>query len=897
MQWLRSVLRRFASVLQRERRERELAEELESYLQMHLEDNLRAGMSVTEAQRNARMKLGGMTQIQEIYRERSGLPIVEVLLSDVRFGARLLRKNLGFTIVALLTLALGIGANAAIFSVVDSVLLQPLSFREPQQLYRIRVIVPQLAKSYPFMDANLPGFHIWQKDCHAFDQIAIAEATEHIHSGDGEAEEIYGLRVSANLLDVLGVRPALGRTFLPEEDQTGRGKVVIITDSFWRGRFDSDPSVIGRTISLDEEVRIIAGVLPASFHFPTELTSSLAAKHNGSSKRIDFFEPLDGPRFYEQGLIGDFDFAAIGRLKSGVTPEQALSELNVVQERIAAQAKENVDLRAQLFPLAEEIVGRSRRGLLLLLVAVGAVLLMVCVNLANLFLSRVPARMREAAIRTALGATRSRLMRQMLAESLLLSLLGGLLGIWLAWLGIQWLVHTAPVDLPRMNEVALNGHALWFAFLLSTLTGVLFGILPALNIARSEPQEVLKSSGTTTTEGGRTRRVRQGLVALEVGLCTLLLIMAGLLTTSLLHLLRVDAGFAVASVLATDVDLPEKMYTTPTAREHFYKEALAGIRALPGVRSVAWVSLLPLEGQGSVTGISLVGEQTRSEQQIIANYRAVSSDYFETMSIPLVHGRTFNADDRGKKRVIVSQGLAQRLWPGQNPVGQECIAEWGQLQRSQIIGVVGDIRTAKLDEPPLNMVYVPDSYGAKSPGAPNSAAIVVRTATDPRAAASAVRSVIRGVDSGVPIVALRPMTQLISKNVEARRFQMLLASVFAVSALSLACLGIFGVVAYSVERRRQELGVRRALGAQKRDLLTLVLRQSMTPVVTGLSAGIAAGIVGGGLVQSLLFEVKALDPATFASVVVIVSVVAAISCYIPARRTTLIDPIAALRSD
>jgi putative ABC transport system permease protein len=889
MPWLRSVLTRFTSVLQRERRERELVEELESHLQMHLQDNLRAGMSVTEAQRNARMKLGGIAQTQAIYRERCGLPVLEVLVSDVRFGARLVRKNLGFTIVGLFTLALGIGANVAIFSVVDSVLLQPLSFREPQQLYRIREIVPQMAKSYPLLDANLQDFWIWQKDVHSFEQVAIVESASRIYSGNGEAEEIYGLRGSANLLDVLGARPALGRTFTSEEDQAGRGKVVMLTDPFWQSHFHADTSVIGKPITLDEESRVVVGILPASFHFPKELT--------GATKPIDFYEPLDGPRFYEEGLIGEFDFAAIARLKPGIRADQALTEFNVVQERIAVQAKENVDLRAQLFPLAEEIVGRSRRGLLLLLVAVGAVLLMVCVNLANLFSSRVPARMREAAIRTALGATRARLIRQMLAESLLLSLSGGLLGIWLAWLGIQWLVHRAPVELPRINEVALNGHVLWFAFLLSTLTGVLFGILPALNIARSEPQEVLKSSGPTTTESGRTRRVRQGLVALEVGLCTLLLLMAGLLTTSLFHLLGVDTGFAVASVLAADVDLPEKTYSTPATRERFYEEALAGIRALPGVRSVAWVSLLPLEGQGSVTAISLVGEQTRSEQQIIANYRAVSSDYFGTMSIPLVQGRAFTPDDRGKKRVIVSQGLAQRLWPGQNPVGQECIAEWGQLQRSQVIGVVGDIRTAKLDELPLNMVYVPDSYGAKSPGAPSSAAIVVRTANDPRTAASAVRGVIRGVDSGVPIVALRPMRQLISKNVEARRFQMLLASVFGVSALSLACLGIFGVVAYSVERRRQELGVRRALGAQKRDLLALVLRQSMTPVVAGLCAGSAAAIVGGGLVQSLLFEVKAFDPATFGSVIVIVSVVAAISCYIPARRTTRIDPITALRCD
>jgi predicted permease len=841
------------------------------------------------------IKLGGVTQTEELYRQRRGLPALEILLGDLRFALRLLRKNMGFASVAILTLALGIGANTAIFSIVDSVLLQPLAFRDPQQLYRIREIVPQMAKSYPLLDANLQDFWIWQKDCRSFDEIAIAEGSQRIYSGEGQAEEIYGLRGSANLLDLLGVRPQLGRTFLPEEDQPGRGKVVILTDSFWRSRLRGDLDVIGKTITLDQESHVIAGVLPASFHFPEELTGS--GKHNGSGKQVDFFEPLDGPRFYEDGLVGEFDFAAIARLKHGVTPDQALAELNVVQERIAAQAKENVDLRAQIFPLAQEIVGPSRRGLLLLLAAVGAVLLMICVNLANLFLSRVPTRMREAAIRTALGATRSRLIRQMLAESLLLALLGGLLGIFLANLGMQWLAHSASVDLPRLNEVAINARVLGFAFFLSTLTGMLFGILPAWNISRTQPQQVLKSSASTTTESGATRQLRQSLVGLQVGLCTVLLIMAGLLTASLFHLLRVNAGFAVINVLTANVDLPGKTYTTPVARQRFYDQVLTGISALPGVRSAAWVTILPLAGQGSVSDISLVGEQTRSDQHVIANYRAVSPQYFETMSIPLIHGRFFTPDDRGRKLLILSQNLAQRLWPGQNPVGQECIAAWGQLQRSQVVGVVGDVRTVSLDAPPLNMVYVSDSYGAPEPGAPSSAAIVVRTATDPRAAASAVRDVIRGIDSGVPIVALRPMTQLVSKNVESRRFQMLLAAVFGISALLLAALGIFGVVAYSVEQRRQELGVRRALGAQKGDLLALVLRQGMAPVLAGLVAGVAAAILSAGLVQSLLYEVKAFDAPTFLAVLVVVTAVAALGCYIPARRATAVDPIAALRCD
>src|SRR5437762_768218 len=513
------------------------------------------------------------------------------LLQDLRYGIRMLAKNPGFTAIAVLTLALGIGANTAIFSVVNTVLLRPLAYRDSERLYLIEEIVPQWAKFAPLLSANLPDFRIWQKDCHSFESIAIADNARAVLTGSGETEQIPGMRASANLFDVLGIVPALGRNFLPEEDEPGRGHVVILTDAFWRSRFHADSSLVGRRIRLDGDSYLVAGVLPASFHFPEELAATSFAK------RIDFIEPLNGPRDYERGLIGEFDFAAIGRLKRGVSPSQALAELNVVQARIAQEAKQGVNLKAAISSLESEVKGPARQGLIMLLGAVGAVLLIVCVNLTNLLLARVPGRMREAAIRAALGASRWQLFRRMLTESLLLGFIAGAVGIWLASFGVQWLVHAAPANLPRLDEVHVDARVLWFAVALSILTAALFGVLPAWRVARGDPQETLKSGGMAAGESRRTRRLRESLIGLEVGLSTLLLVVAGLLTSSLVHLLRVNTGFATESVLTAKVTLPKQRYSDPAARLHFYNNLLDQLRALPGVRAAGWVHILPLNGE------------------------------------------------------------------------------------------------------------------------------------------------------------------------------------------------------------------------------------------------------------------------------------------------------------
>jgi putative ABC transport system permease protein len=807
------------------------------------------------------------------------------LRQDLAYAVRMLRCSPAFALIAILTLGLGIGANTAIFSVVNGVLLRPLAFRQPQQLYIIREIVPQMARYYPLLAANLLDFQIWQRECHSFDDIAIAEPTSMDLTGAGEPKEIRGVRASASLFSVLGVRLQAGRDFLPEEDQAGHGHAVILSDSFWRSQFHADPEMVGKSITLDGAAYVVAGILPSSFHFPNQMGPLTAF-----SSRTDFFVPLGGPLPYEEGLIGEFDFAAIGRLKQSVTPEQALSELNVVQAQIAKEAKEDVDLRAAIFPLETEVLGAARRGLFMLLAAVGAVLLIVCVNLANLLLARVPRRMREAAIRAALGASRSRLIRQMLTESLLLALAGGALGILLAHVSLQWLVSAAPASIPRLDEVQVDARVEWFALALATLTGVLFGILPAWRIAHTAPQEALKSGALTVTEGRRSRRLREGLIGLEVGLSALLLILGGLLTMSLFRVLNVEKGFEVRNVLEADVELPPQTYSKPETRLQFYNAVVNSVTALPGVRSAGWVSILPLEGQGSVSNVGVANKPYSSFEQPIANYRFVSPGYLTAMGIPLRSGRLFNEGDRGHDVAILSQSAAEKLWPGENPLGHEIQTSAGAHPINEVVGVVADIHTTHLDQPPLLMVYIPDWERPI-----DSASLVIRTGTDPSGVAAAVREVIHNADADVPILALRPMSELVSESVAPRRFQMTLVLLFAICALLLAAMGIYGVLSYSVEQRRHELGIRMALGAQAPDLRRLAIAQGMIPVVAGLACAIVAALVLGRLVSSLLFGVNPADALTIAIVGVVVLGSGLTACYLPAARTTRIDPMEALR--
>jgi len=883
-------LRRFRRFFRRRYWDEERKRELEAYLEIETDENLARSMSPEEARFAATRKLGNTTRIREEIYNMNSLGWLESLWQDLRYGLRVLARSPGFTVVAVLTLALGIGANTAIFSMINSVLLRPLAYREAQQLYLVREIVPELSQTYPTLPANLPNFRVWQSECHCFDEVAIVGGSAMTLTGYGEAEEISGGMASSNLFHLLGVVPELGRTFLPEEDTPGKDHVIMLTDAFWRDRFRGDPGIVGRTVAFNGTPFQVVGVLPASFRFPRG--AQFGGLGGGLPSGAQYFKPLGlDPKQFSP--LGEFDFAAIARLRPGTSAGQALAELDVIQARIAKEANQGVGLRAVIIPLEGAVVGTARRGLLLLLVGVGAVLLIICTNLANLLLARLPARAREAGIRTALGASCGRLVRQLLTESALLASLGGILGVGLAHFGLQWLVAAAPADLPRLDEVHLDGRVLAFAALTSLITGIVFGALPAWRISRADPQQTLKAGAVTITEDRSARRLRESLIGFEVGVGTLLLIVAGLLTTSMVRLLGVDKGFSAEHVLAVDVSLPPWSYTKLAQKEEFYENVLERVRVLPGVKAAGWISRLPLQGQEKVDGINLPGQSVPGLQVPVANYRYVSPGYFQAMGIRLIQGRLLEAKDRDLDVALVSESVAKKMWPGENPLGKQFRPGDDERSRVRVVGVVADVRMVALEEPPFMMVYLP--VGSPRPWSGSYSSLVVRAAVAPETLGPTVRGAIRSVDSGVPIRHQRTMADIVSDSVAVRRFQMGLASLFAVFALLLAALGIYGVVAYSVARRRQELGLRMALGARASDLRNLVLRQGLSPVVAGWAAGVLAALAAGRLMRGLLFGVTADDPLTFAAVTLVVLATAALACYLPASRATRVDPMVALR--
>jgi predicted permease len=881
MYWFRRFLLLFP--WNRRSRTGELEKEMRANLALALDD----ADTTPEAARFARRDFGSLALAHENSRAL-WLPGWDGLAQDVRFSLRALRRAPAFTSVAILSLALGIGAATALFSLVNTVVLKPLAYREPGRLLSIREVVRPLEHIYPTMPVNYHHFLFWRENARSFESIAALIPAAAVLASGGEPETIGVANVSAAFFDTLGIQPRLGRGFRLEDEAARTRPTVIITDSLWRRRFAASPSIAGQKLSLGGYPYIVAGVLPPSFRFPK---NGELGPLTSLAERTEAFLPIQN---FLPSWAGEYDYIVLGRLRPGVTQEQATAELNLLERRLAEAHDVAGGLRAATWPLQDVIASPVRASLAVLLAAVLLLVLIVCVNLANLLLARGSARAREFSLRVALGAARGRLMISALVETVLLSLAGGAFGVAGAWLAVSAFARVAPIDLPRADEAQIDLRVALFAFGLSLVCALLFGLLPALRLSDTDPQRVLRGESHTATGGCHGLMLREWLVGSEVALSTLLLVLAGLLVNSLWHVLHVDRGFASERTLDVTLMLPAK-YQASAGRAAFLDRAAAALGALPGVRSAAAVNKPPLTGESNVNQVLVDGSgasalDPTSRQVVMVNDRFVGDQYFATMGISLLRGRSFEPADRDRNVAVISARLAAKLWPGGNPLGHT-VSSGSLVSAAQIVGVAGDVHTTQLERDPTMMIYVPFWKSAFL-----VSSLVVRSSIDPRALEQDVRRVIQSLDSAIPAPKMRTMQELVEESVAQRRFQMDIAAAFGISALLLAALGIYGVVAYGISLRRRELGIRMALGARAGHVRRMVVWRGLRPVAAGLFAGLAAALVAGRLVRTLLFGVAPTDALTLAGVATALACVALVACLLPAHTAAKIDPAHVLRA-
>ncbi len=820
------------------------------------------------------------------------------LLHDLRYAVRILCQSPGFTAVAVLALALGIGANTAIFSVVNAVLLRPLPYREPDRLVQLWCSEP--ARGISRMGFAPPDFREVRDQNQVFEQMAAFYYRNYTLMGTAEPERLRGVILSPEMFRLLGVKPALGRDFLPEEETFGKHRVVILSHGLWLRRFASDPAILNRSLMLDGESYTVVGVMPPQFQFPI-----------GQSA-------LWAPMAFKAGDVmntrSNHFTNAIARLKPGVTLAQSRANVEAIARRLVQDfTEENAGMGMLLDSYHHLLVGDVQRALLILLGAVSLVLLIACANVASLLLARAAVREREIAIRTALGASRLRLLRQLLTESVLLALLGGGLGILLAYWGVDGLVALAARTLPRGQQISIDGRILGFTFLLSLLTGVLFGFAPAWEASRSAPGESLKESGRSSTGSARGRRVRNLLVVGELALSLMLLAGAGLLIKSFLRLQQVNPGFQPENVLSLQITLPPKKYPMGAKPVAFFGQLLERINTLPGVRSAGATTALPLAGGGWGKLFNIEGRPTPATMEQVPNvqYRQVTPGYFSALGISLRKGRLFaDSDSQGRPPVaIINAALARRFFLNEDPIGKRIWmgppenlvvhllppAERATFRflRLTVVGLVEDVKQDGLAQDPSPEVFAPHSQAED--GGSNSLYLVVRATGDPLKLTAAVRNQVLALDKEQPIANVMTMEERVSRSLSQPRLTMLLLGIFAVLALTLACIGLYGVVSYSVAQRTHEIGIRMALGAGRTDVLRMVVRQGLLLVLIGVAAGLAGASALTRLMSSLLYGVKPSDPATLLGVSLLLGAVALLAVYVPARKAAGMDPMMALR--
>ncbi|HKR14838.1 MAG TPA: ABC transporter permease [Pyrinomonadaceae bacterium] len=810
---------------------------------------------------------------------------MDVLWRNVVYSVRMLVKRPSLTAVAVIAIALGIGANTAIFSVVNAVLLQPLPYDHPEQL--VMIASEQRNQALDGRGSfSVPDFLDIQKSSTTLEHVAIHQGTGTVMTEGGDPERVLGAAVSADYFPLLRVKPVLGRVFTREEDQPGASSVILISYGLWQRRFGGDPNIIGREVDLGGKTTVI-GILPAGFQYPIDEESQ------------DFWEPLFAATFLTKGAREERAnrfMSVIGRLKPGVTVEQARADLDLIARQVEQHSPEsNTNIIFNAVSMHEDITREYRTALFVMLGAVGLVLLIACANVANLLLARAAARRKEVAIRMALGASRGRIAAQLLTESLLLSLAGGVLGLLLASWGIDLLVTYGPADVPRLHNVSLDRYVLLFTLFVSMLTGLIFGLAPALQAAKPDPGNMLKDAGRGLSHAGRSR-MRSALIVSEVALSLMLLVGAGLLINSFWRLLRTDAGFDSRGVLAIDIPLSRTRYPKPEDRAAMFEQLVGRMKTLPGVRDAAAVSNVPLTDVDVELSFQIEGrEPFKPGEEAVADYTVASNDYFRTMDIALQRGRVFTSQDTANtpQAMVVSEAFVKRYFPNEDPIGKRIVFDGPNKVPREIVGVVADVHRNGLD-----VDVEPEMYVSQVQNPERRLNVVIRAESgDASQLAQAARAEVKAFDPNQIIWRVQTLEELLGTSVAPRRFNMLLLGIFAGVALVLAAVGLYGVMSYSVSWRTHEIGIRMALGAKRADVLRLVVRQGMTMTLIGLAIGLAGAFFFSRVMTGLLHGVSATDPLTFTGVSIVLLLVALLACLIPARRATRVDPIIALRTE
>ncbi|MCU1260603.1 MAG: hypothetical protein JWO80_3488 [Bryobacterales bacterium] len=865
--------------------ERELDRELRFHLDQQTQENLARGMTADEARTSSMRSLGGLAQIQEECRDMRRTNQLETIWNDLRYAVRTLGRTPRFTVVIVLTLALSIGANSAIFSVIQGVLLRPLPYSHPDRLVRIHFNSDNFAK-FPLNPNDFLDFRARNR---TFESMAAITRQDQQLSGVGDPVRLRGFRVSAGYFRMLGLSPARGREFSTEDELPGHGRLAILSDRVWRTRFASDPGIVGRTITLNAQSFSVVGVMPPGTQHPGNNFHAVA-----DGDTVDLWYPYTFDNDPNDRRSHFMD--GIGRLKRGVSPEQGNADLSAVLLQLIREHPAEKGWRVLVVPLYQEVVGRTQHMLLVLLGAVGLLLLIACVNAANLLLARSSARVREIAVRAALGAARARIVRQLLTESLLIALAGAALGTLLAMGGLRELVSFLPAGFPRAAEIRLDSGVFAFTLVVAVLTGLLFGLVPALAASRTNLQQSLRESGRGASGSGRQLRLRNLLVIGETALACVLLIAAGLMLHSFVNLLDADPGFRPQQVLTASIALPFEHYRDGPRIVRFYEQLIARLESLPGVQSAGAGIDLPWTGYDGNAGFALEGRSAEYNDKATARYHAASPDYFQTLGIPLLRGRFFTGhDDRDAQGVlIVNEAMAKRYWPGEDVVGKRVTFRSVPQEKDwfPIVGVVRDIKDQADSSTARPAFWLPL---AQSPE--KAMSVAIWSNSDPALLTEQLRRTVRQLDPGLALADVRFMNQIAGEAVSSQRFALFLIGLFAVLALVLAVIGIYGVISYSVNQRMPEFGMRVALGARPWDLMRLIVGEGLRLSVAGAATGLlcAAGLTR--VLESLLYGVSGRDPVTFAAVALLALITTTLACYLPARRAADADPMRSLRAE